>query len=249
MDDPAADPLYRDPVLASFYDVANGWAADFDFCQHLAEGAGSVLDLGCGTGELATALADRRRVVGVDPAAAMLDIARTRPGGRAVEWVEADARLLALGERFDLVVLTGHTFQVFLSDADQLAVLRVIAAHLAPGGRFILDSRNPRHRSWEGRDRKSTTHRITHPDLGACEAWNEAAFDDETGILTYVNGYRVLATGAEHAAEARIRYTPQPELADRIAAAGLAVNRWLGDWQGSAYQPDAREIIPLGRRA
>ncbi|MEQ9814911.1 MAG: class I SAM-dependent methyltransferase [Azospirillaceae bacterium] len=249
MDDPAADPLYRDPTLASFYDVANGWAADFDFCQHLADGAASVLDLGCGTGQLAAALAGRRRVVAVDPAAAMLDIARARPGGAAVEWVEADARRLALGDRFDLVVLTGHTFQVFLTDSDQWAVLRVIAAHLAPGGRFVFDSRNPRHRSWEGRDRRSTTHRITHPELGPCEAWNQAFFDDQTGILTYVNGYRVLATGREHAAEARIRYTPQPDLAARIAEAGLAVERWLGDWQGGPYDPEAREIIPLGYHA
>ena len=95
-----ADPLYRDPALAAFYDLENGWAADFDFCTKLAAGAESVLDLGCGTGMLAAALAPGRRIVGVDPAAAMLDIARRRLGGRAVRWVEADVRGLDLGERF-----------------------------------------------------------------------------------------------------------------------------------------------------
>jgi len=37
-----------------------------------------------------------------------------------------------LGRRFDLVVLTGHAFQVFLTDDDQRAVLSTIAEHLAP---------------------------------------------------------------------------------------------------------------------
>ena len=75
------DRLYEDPALARFYDLTNGWSADFDFCAALAEGSGSVLDLGCGTGELATALASGRRVVGVDLAEAMLMHAQARPGG------------------------------------------------------------------------------------------------------------------------------------------------------------------------
>ena len=73
------DRLYRDPALAQFYDLENGWAPDLDYCRHLAEDAASILDLGCGTGLFATRMADGRRVVGADPAAAMLEIARNRP--------------------------------------------------------------------------------------------------------------------------------------------------------------------------
>ena len=52
-----------------------------------------VLDLGCGTGLLATAIAARGpAVTGVDPAAAMLAIARDREGGGRVTWVHADGR-------------------------------------------------------------------------------------------------------------------------------------------------------------
>src|SRR5688572_28616020 len=102
------DPLYRNPALAQFYDVANQWGADFDYCVSLASDATSVLDLGCGTGELAAALAQNRKVTGVDPAAAMLDNARGRPGGGNVAWVQADALSVRLGKRFDLIVLTGH---------------------------------------------------------------------------------------------------------------------------------------------
>ena len=103
MSTPSSNDLYRDPHLAQFYDLANRGRADFDYCLALASDAASVLDLGCGTGELAAALAKDRAVTGVDPAAAMLDIARRRQGGDRVTWVQADAQSVRLGRRFDLV--------------------------------------------------------------------------------------------------------------------------------------------------
>ncbi|MCB1435289.1 MAG: class I SAM-dependent methyltransferase, partial [Alphaproteobacteria bacterium] len=112
------EALYNDPSLVQFYDLDNGWYDDTRFCLGMARDGQRVLDLGCGTGLLAAALAERCRVTGVDPAAAMLDVARQRAGGDRVTWVEGDARTIRLGEVFDFVVMTGHAFQVFLTDAD-----------------------------------------------------------------------------------------------------------------------------------
>lgn len=249
MDGSTDDNLYRDPDLAQFYDLKNDWDADFDYCMDLARDAASVLDLGCGTGQLAAALATDRAVTGVDPAAAMLDIARARPGGEAVTWVQADARTVRLDQAFDLVLLTGHAFQVFLIGDDQRAALMTIAAHLSPGGRFIFDSRNPAYRAWEKWTRDESMHQLDHPGLGPVEAWNEQEFDDSTGVLTYWNSFRVKSTGKVHSAPAQIRFTLQEDLAAMIEAAGLAVERWLGDWQGNPYNPAAKEIIPIGRLA
>jgi ubiquinone/menaquinone biosynthesis C-methylase UbiE len=247
MNDPMDDALYRDPNLAQFYDVANEWSVDFDYCMALAADATSILDLGCGTGELAVALAQNRRVTGVDPAAAMLDIARKRPGGNDVAWVQADARSVRLDDRFDLVLLTGHVFQVFLTNEDQRAALSTIAAHLKPNGRFIFDSRNPALRTWENRNRHNSLHQLVHPQLGKIKTWNETSYDESSNILTYENSYRVLDTGKTFSASAQIRYTPQVDLAGMIDAAGLVVEKWLGDWEGNPYHPAAREIIPIGR--
>ncbi len=254
MTNPSDDPLYRDPAMAQFYDLQNGWKTakerpDFDYCAALANAAASVLDLGCGTGDLAAALAHDRAVTGVDPAAAMLDIARRRPGGDRVTWVQADARTVRLDHRFDLVVLTGHAFQVFLTAADQAAVMSTIAAHLAPTGVFVFDSRNPAYPAPKTRTRDETLHRFDHPQRGPVEAWNDSVYDPDTDILTYTTTYRLLRTGDINAATAQIRYTPQADLAAMLASAGLAVDRWLGDWQGTAYHPTAREIIPIGRLA
>jgi len=90
-------------------------------------------------------------------------------------------------------------------------------------------------------------HRLDHPQLGTVEAWNEPSYDESTNILTYENGYRVLDTGRAFSGSARIRYTPQEELAERLASVGLAVETWLGDWEGNPYHSAARDIIPIGR--
>jgi len=245
----AGDRLYDDPALARFYDLDNGWGPDLDFCLKLAAGAGSILDLGCGTGRFLARAAQGRRAVGADPAGAMLAIARRRPGGDRVTWVEGDARSLRLGQQFDLIVLTGHAFQVFLTGEDQRAALATIAAHLAPGGRFVLDSRNPAAAEWQEWGPAESHRRIDDPEFGPVEGWNEAAMDTATGIVTYETHYRAEATGRRHSATSRIRFTPQDRLAALIGAAGLAVDDWLGGWDGRPWAPDAPEIIPLGRLA
>lgn len=247
MPQPSPNALYDDPELAQFYDARGAARPDFDYCRTLARDAASVLDLGCGTGELAASLASGRTVTGVDPAGAMLDIARARAGADKVAWVEADARTVRLDKRFDLIFLTGHSFQVFLTEDDQAAVLATIAAHLAPGGRFIFDTRNPACPARKIRSADETRRCIHHPRLGEIEAWNESSYDSETQILTYENAYRVLDTGDVFSATAQIRYTPQPELAAMITAANLAVDDWLGDWTGAPFRPTSPEVIPLGR--
>lgn len=245
--EPTDDALYRDPDLAQFYDLENPWGPDLDYCCGLAAGAGSVLDLGCGTGQLAARLADGRHVVGVDPAAAMLDVARQRTGGESVTWVQSDARSVRLDRRFDLVLLTGHAFQVFLTDGEQRAVLSTIAAHLAPAGRFIFDTRNPAAEAWRDWTPEASGRRLEHPTLGAVEAWHDAAHDPATGVVTYRTHYRVAAGGRTLSASSQIRFTDRDVLAAMLDEAGLAVDHWLGDWTGGPYQPTSPEIIPIGR--
>lgn len=245
--DPTDDRLYQDAELAQFYDLENDWAADQDYCRDLAAEAGSVLDLGCGTGRLAAELAGGREVVGVDPAEPMLDIARTRPGGAEVSWVRADARSVRLERRFDLVVLTGHAFQVFLTEDDQRAVLATIAAHLTPEGRFIFDSRNPAAEEWRDWTPDKSRYTFEHPALGQIEAWNDVSRNPDTGIVTYETHYRAVGTGQHFSASSHLRFSTHDELDRLIGEGGLQVDRWLGTWDDDPWRPDSPEIIPLGR--
>ena len=72
---------YQSPQIAAIYDMANPMAEDAAFYISLAgPPSRSVLDLGCGTGTLCCALVQRGHwVTGVDPAAAMLAVARSKP--------------------------------------------------------------------------------------------------------------------------------------------------------------------------
>jgi SAM-dependent methyltransferase len=248
VDQPRGDRLYDDPELVAFYDIENTGRADFDYCLRLARDAASVLDIGCGTGQLAAELAETSGVTGVDPARAMLDVARGRPGGDRVEWIEADARELRLDKRFDLVLLTGHAFQVFLTDDDRAAALETIAHHLAPGGRFILDTRNPAAGEWREWTPERSRRRVKHPRLGPVKAWNDVRYDAATGVATYWTFYES-RTGQVLSAESRIAFPSRESVARLIHDAGLVVDRWLGDWVGGAWTPQSPEIIPIGRLA
>jgi ubiquinone/menaquinone biosynthesis C-methylase UbiE len=240
------DPLYTDPGFAQFYDLENGWGDDFAYCANMAKHAVTVLDLGCGTGELLAAIAPKR-AVGVDPAGAMLDIARRRKGGEQVEWVQADARSLELGERFDLIVLTSHAFQVFLTDADQSAALDTIRRHLAPNGRFVFDTRNPANKVWAQWTPKCSKRSLMHPKLGEVNVWNDAQYDAASQVVSYQTHYHPERSAHIYAANSRIRFTAQPVLAERLKAAGLTVSNWLGNWQGAPITATAPEIIPIGQ--
>jgi len=239
-----ADRLYGDPDLAQFYDLENGWAEDLDYCRNLARGCASVLDLGCGTGMFAASLT-QCDVAGVDPAAAMLDIAAKRPDGDRVQWVQGDARTVRLDRRLDLVVLTGHAFQVFLTDEDRAAVLRTIAAHLAPEGRFIFDSRNPEFRQWRAWTPANSERQIEHPAVGRVLAWNDASCDPVTGIVTYGTFYK-LADERLYSSQSKIAFPSQERISALIHDAGLAVDQWLGDWSGTPFSSTSPEIIPVG---
>lgn len=241
------DALYQDPVLAAFYDWDNPWSADFDWFLSLVEGAGSVLDLGCGTGIFSAALAARgTEVVGVDPAAAMLAIARARP--EPVVWVEAPAQGLDLGRRFEAVVMTGHAFQTLLTSADRAAVLAVIARHLEPGGRFFFDSRNPEAREWETWTLDATREVQAHPDFGRVERWNTAAETEVPGVIEYQTHYR-LPDGRHLQARSRIAFPEFATLSAALTAAGLQVDRWYGDAAGGPLRAGCPDFIPFGRRA
>ena len=112
------DGHYVDERLVALYDLENARGADTDFYLGLADaiGARTILDLGCGTGLLTCEMAVAgRRVIGVDPAPAMLAVARRAPGGERVRWVEGDASALGTPEA-DLLTMTGNVAQIFLED-------------------------------------------------------------------------------------------------------------------------------------
>ena len=145
------DPAFSDPRLAATFDLFEGERDDLDHYERIVEefDARVVLDVGCGTGELACRLArGGRTVIAVDPAAASVDIARTKPGADGVTWIVGTAPDVP-ADSADLATMTGNVAQVFLDDEEWAATLAAIARALQTGGVLVFETRDPDRRAWE----------------------------------------------------------------------------------------------------
>ncbi len=158
------DAAFADPRQAALYDVFDNDRSDLDAYVAIAEefDARRVIDIGCGTGSLAVRLAgDGLSVVGVDPAGASLEVAKTKPNAGLVTWIHGDATdLIDLMPSADLAVMTGNVAQVFVSDHDWSETLAAVYTCLRPGGWFAFETRRPEVHDWENWDIAPTTVRL-----------------------------------------------------------------------------------------
>jgi len=229
---------YQDARIAELYDLANPRAQDCHFYLSLAGTRPcSVLDLGCGTGALCCALAERgHRVTGVDPAATMLAVARGKPRAEKVEWVESPAQRYQSERRFDLIVMTGHAFQVLLTDANVLAVLKTMRTHLAPTGKVAFETRNS-HVNWAGQWATRPLRTLPGPVVETLEVL--AASGEFISFQTqYRFPHETLTT------RSMLRFPSRENVERLIARSGLAIHNVFGDWDAHPFDAErSREII------
>lgn len=242
------DLHYTDPRLAALYDLENAGREDTAFYHRLATelGARSVIDLGCGTGVLACTLAAAGlRVMGVDPAAAMLDIARSRPGCGQVTWVLGDAASLPSAAA-DLVIMAGHVAQVFLDDPSWERTLAHAFRALLPGGHLAFETLNPEPEPWRHWTRERTTSSYALPGGGTVTTWIEPTSVAE-GRVT-LEGHNVLEGGEHIAAPSTLRFRSRRQVETSLTTAGFEVVEVWGDWDRGAASSGSAELIFLGRR-
>ena len=179
---------YDDPHLARLYDHLNTWGPDDEFYLSLIRGARAVLDVGCGTGtplHRTRAEGHTGRLVGLDPAAAMLDRARVRTD---IEWVHGDLTTVDWKEEFDLAVMTGHAFQELPSDEETVTALAAVRRALVPGGVFAFETRTPATRDWESWTPDHPLH-SRDPDGAPLTQVHEATPPDTQGLVSLTTTY------------------------------------------------------------
>ena len=241
------DLHYADPRLAALYDAFCAGRPDFRFYLPLVLAAPRVLDAGCGTGELlrlARAAGHTGRLCGLDPAPAMLEVARVRPD---VEWVLGDLGAVRWEGAFDLVVMTGHAFQVLTTDDQLRGALGAVRAALAEEGRFVFETRNPLVREWEGWGPGNATEIVR--DGAVVRMANVAAPVSEGDLVSFTTAYSSPAWERALISRSTLRFLSAGSLAAFLTGAGLAVEAQFGDWDRSPLTDASPEIITVARRA
>jgi SAM-dependent methyltransferase len=208
------DAIFADPRLARLYDTFDGPRVDLDLYLAIASEleATSVLDIGCGTGSLAVLLASSGlEVVGVDPAAASLEIARAKDS--RVTWLHGDAASLP-PLSVDLATMTGNVAQVFLGD-DWEATLRGVHGALRPGGHFVFETRRPERRAWE--DWARAEPRVL---LGVREQLELLGVN--LPFVSFSHTYR-FPDGSEIASDSTLRFRSRAEVEASLVRCGFSV--------------------------
>lgn len=242
-----ADHAFSDSRLASLYDVFHPWEprGDFDFYLPLVMSAKAVLDVGCGTGALlhgARNAGHDGRLCGLDPAPGMLDQARGRSD---IEWVLGDLATDSWDGEFDLVVMSGHAFQVFLTDEELRASLAAIRAALTEHGRFAFETRNPLARAWQ---RWTPEHsvEVTDPHGAVVRMSHAVESPAEDEFVSFTTTF----TGPDWTETSRstLRFLDVDSLSAFLVEAGFRIDEQFGDWDGSPLTGTSPEIITIARR-
>ena len=119
------DPAVLDPAVEFIVDLA---------------GDGAALEFGIGTGRIALPLANRGvQVHGIDLSDAMVASLRAKPSGEQIGVTIGDFTTTAVEGTFSVVYLVFNTIMNLTTADEQIACFQNAAAHLEPGGRFVIE--------------------------------------------------------------------------------------------------------------
>jgi SAM-dependent methyltransferase len=239
------DPIFAQRRLAEVYDPLDPDRSDLDAYLTMVDefAAESVLDIGCGTGTFACLLAARGlAVTAVDPAAASLDVARTKPGANRVRWVHGYAMDLP-PLQVDLATMTANVAQVFLTDEDWASTLRAARMALRPGGRLVFETRNPAAKTWLEWNRHRSHKHTTIPGIGDVETWVDV-IDVSGSLVSFRWTFVFDADDARLTSDSTLRFRTRDEVTASLAAAGYLVKEVR-----EAPDRPGRELVFIAHRA
>ena len=208
-------------------------------------GGARILDLCCGVGRHAVALAARGyRVAGLDLDGGALEKARDRAREAGVEivWHQADMRDIPYDGDLAAVISWFSSWGYYETDDEDARVLAAVARALKPGGQFLLEMANRegvfrRYREREWHEEPDGTLVLTRRELDLATSRNRV-----TEIVIEPEGRR---KERWH----RFRFYSLTELSRMLNEVGLAVEHTWGDSDGSPYGLTSRRLVVLARKS
>lgn len=227
------DDGYFDEGIAATYDddTANSddpdvVEAQVDFLTALAGGT-RALEFGIGTGRIALPLAARGvSMRGIELSKAMAARLAGKPGGAMVDVTIGDFASTTVDERFPLVYLVFNTIMNLTSQAAQVECFRNAAAHLLPGGCFVIEVIVPQLQRLPRGD-------VLVPFHLSDAHWGIDEYDVVTQSL--VSHHLRIRNGRAERFSAPFRYVWAAELDLMARIAGLTLRERWGGWRREPF--------------
>lgn len=212
-------------------------------------GGERVLDVACGAGRYARALARRGfRVTGVDLSPAFLAEARERSPGTpgAPTYVCHDARDLPFRGQFEGAISMFTSFGYFGDREDDLQIMRGVARALVPGGRFLVDYLNE---AIVRADLEPVTDVAANGLLVRMERRIDEHAPGGPSVRKHVRAVRQQTGLVEADFEECVRMYTADEIDDLLRGSGFEpVGDRAGDFDGTSFGPDSPRFLRVVRR-
>jgi SAM-dependent methyltransferase len=207
-----------------------------DFLAELAAG-GRALELGIGTGRIALPLSQRGiRVHGIDLSQAMVARLRAKPGGEDIGVTIGDFATTRVDGTFSVAYVVFNTIMNLTTQDEQVACFRNVAAHLEPGGCFVIEVGVPQLRRLPPGD----TARVFHVSE---TRWGVDEYDVATQGLT--SHHFELVDGKLERVSMPFRYAWPAELDLMARLAGMRLReRWSG-WKREPFTSESRAHVSV----
>jgi SAM-dependent methyltransferase len=200
------------------------------------------LDLACGPGRHAVALAERGvAVTAVDLSPTLLAYAESeaREAGADIRFIRSDMRAIAFENEFHLALQLFTSFGYFADRTDDALVLERVRAALRDGGYYALDLINER------RLRETLVPQsLRHLD-GLVVREERRIIDERVEKHIIIPG----ADGRLHEFVESVRLYSPETIEGMLYDAGLAPVHWFGDYEGNRFDPETSERMLVISRA
>jgi SAM-dependent methyltransferase len=207
-----------------------------DFLADLA-GHGAALELGIGTGRIALPLARRGvRVHGIDLSEAMVARLRAKPGAERIGVTIGDFATTAVDGRFSLAYLVFNTIGNLTTQDEQVACFQNVAAHLEPGGCFVIEVGVPSlQRLPPGETVRAFS--VTPTYLG---------FDEyDVASQGLISHHYTVVDGRLDLVSMPFRYVWPSELDLMARLAGMTLRERWSDWNREPFTSDSTKHISV----
>jgi SAM-dependent methyltransferase len=238
-------PTYGDRI-ADRYDEWFGMPQDTpDAVAFLAEaaGGGPVLELAIGTGRLGLPLAERGlEVHGIDASEAMVARLRAKPGGERIPVTMGDFAEVGVEGSYRLIFVAFNTFFALPTQEEQVRCFANVAAHLAPGGAFVIEAFVPDLARFD-RGQRVAAQRVD-ADGVVLEVSTHDAAEQRTNSM-----HVVLQEEGVRMYPVQIRYAYPPELDLMARLAGLRLRARWGGWRREPYSAASERHVSVYEEA